>query len=309
MSCWRVSRIDGVKSIANVEGNTGMKKFNDITMAELKASNLVTPEALGWAEANLEYLNKTMTLFGTSQKVEKDGDKANVYVMYLRPANSVSRITLCAAARLADCEKDCLIASGHLGMTQAQNAATKRTVLFLMRPQWFKRQLLAEIDKAEVKAKRDGIPAAFRLNGTSDVSFLDVIRQRPESQFYDYTKQAERFKDAPANYDLTYSGSMASPAARRSLGRAVRDGLRIALAINTKESKADALRLPQSLGGREVMSFDKNDLRYRDAKGAIGVLTSKGTSAAYRERLNKESDSFWVTQSNIGDLSDIIAKA
>ena len=286
-----------------------MKKFNDITMAELVAGNLVTPAAIAWAGDNLDYLNKPMRLFGTSLKVEKDSDKAEVYVMYLRPAGSVARVTLCPAAKSSGCEKDCLISSGHLGMTGAQSAATKRTILFLMRPEWFKDQLLIEIDKAEVKAKRTGIPAAFRLNGTSDINWHALIRQRPESQFYDYSKIAGHFTDAPDNLDLTYSGSMATPAARRALGVAVKRGFRIALAFNTKESKADSLGLPKALGGRELMSFDKNDLRYLDAKGAIGHLTSKGTNAAYRDELNKEADSFWVTESNIGNLADIIAKA
>ena len=61
------------------------------------------------------------------------------------------------------------------------NAATKRTVLMLLRPEWFEAQLLSEIDKAERKAAIDGIPALFRLNGTSDLNFDYIIKQRPHS--------------------------------------------------------------------------------------------------------------------------------
>jgi len=281
-----------------------------ITLKETQNTPKLTAAAKAWCRANLEYLNKPMTLFGTSLKVEKEGHKSEVRVMYLAPTNKVSSVTLCAGARMAGCEKDCLINSGHLGMSQGQRAATKRTVLLLLRRPWFDAQVLREVDKGEARALRTGIPAAFRLNGTSDVDFTDLIAQRPESQFYDYSKQLGRVTgNRLANYDLTFSGSMASPAARRALKAALGAKVRIALAWNTKESKKDSLLISKYLGGRKLVSFDTNDLRFLDPKDALGTLTSKGTNAEHRAAVNKEENTFWVTAANLGDLSNIIAKA
>tara|TARA_Y100000592_G_C5277092_1_gene224560 strand:- start:119 stop:598 length:480 start_codon:yes stop_codon:yes gene_type:complete len=130
--------------------------------------------------------------------------------MYLQPADKVATKTLCAMADAAGCKSPCLISSGQLGMSVGQNAATKRTVLMLLRHGYFVSSILREIDKAERKALRDNIPALFRLNGTSDLNFTYIIDQRPQSQFYDYSKNLSHVKRSRANYDVTFSGSMYS---------------------------------------------------------------------------------------------------
>ena len=43
-----------------------------------------------WAIDNLDYLNKPMTLFGSSLKVEKGKDKFDTYIIYLQPADKVA---------------------------------------------------------------------------------------------------------------------------------------------------------------------------------------------------------------------------
>ena len=180
--------------------------FN-ITKQEIANSDKIQDAAKAWACDNLEYLNKSMKLFGTSVKVEKGSDKFDTYVMYLQPANKVAVKTLCAGAEASGCKGPCLISSGQLGMTLGQAATTKKTILYLLRNDWFNQQLLIEIDRAERKAIRTGTPALFRLNGTSDIDFEYIIRQRPDSMFYDYTKMLNRLrKNTLNNYDLTFSG-------------------------------------------------------------------------------------------------------
>ena len=152
-----------------------------ITLSEIQATTLINSTAKQWCVDNLDYLNKPMRFFGSSLKVEKGADKYDTYVMYLQPADKVAMETLCSFADLAGCKSPCLISSGQLGMSVGQNAATKRTVLMLLRPLNFRATLLAEIDKAERKALKTGIPALFRLNGTSDIDFTDIMLQRPES--------------------------------------------------------------------------------------------------------------------------------
>jgi hypothetical protein len=274
----------------------------EITKQDIQFSDLVNNSAKFWALENLEYLNKPMRFFGSSLKVEKGADKYDSYVMYLQPADKVAKQTLCAFAEKAGCKEPCLIDSGQLGMSVGQNAATKRTILMLLRPDYFKSQILAEIDKAERKALKGGMPALFRLNGTSDLDFSDIIKARPRSMFYDYTKLLSRVrKNSIANYDLTFSGSMYSMQSRSALQKAVVAGHRIALAFNTKLIASDSLVIPDSLA-----NFDKTDLRHLDGP-VIGALTRKGSNKKQRAYDDTLEASFFVTSANLKQFNDIIA--
>ena len=273
-----------------------------ITLYDIIESDKINDNAKQWALQNIEYLNKPMKLFGSSQKVEKGSDKFNTYILYLQPADKVATKSLCVFADSAGCKKPCLISSGQLGMSVGQNAATKRTILMLLRPEWFNDQLLLEIDRAESKALRDNIPALFRLNGTSDIDFDSIIKRRPDSMFYDYTKVLGRVrKNKLANYDLTFSGSMYSDQSRAALKKAVKRDYRIAIAVNTKGIKRDPLQVPTSF-----MSFDKTDLRHLD-KAGIGLLKRKGSNISERIAENSKANSFFVTGANVNAFVKIIA--
>ncbi len=274
-----------------------------ITKYQITVSDLISDNAKQWALDHIDYLNKPMQFFGSSTKLEKGSDKYDSYVMYLQPADKVAIKTLCSFAAKAGCKEPCLIDSGQLGMSTGQNAATKRTILMLLRPDYFKSKVLAEIDKAERKAaKLDQLPALFRLNGTSDLDFSDIYKARPASQFYDYTKELSRVrKNTLANYDLTFSGSMYSKQSRAALRKAVTAGHRIAMAFNTKLIASDRLTIPDRLS-----NFDKTDLRHLDGK-VIGALTRKGSNKKQRAYDDAQSDSFFVTSANLKQFKDIIA--
>jgi hypothetical protein len=276
--------------------------MTNITAQELDTCTLLTDSALVWAKDNLEYLNKPMRFFGSSLKVEKGSDKRDTYVMYLQPSNKVSKATLCAGANSAGCEKPCLISSGQLGMGVAQRAATKRTILLLLRPLATQAALLCEIDKAERKAIKTGTPALFRLNGTSDIDFGALIAQRPHSAFYDYTKVLSRVrKNTLPNYDLTFSASMYSTQSRAALKKAVMRKHKIAVAFNTKGLVSDNVSAPSGL-----VSFDDTDLRPLDTPSSIGYLSRKGSNKVQRAQEGERS--FFVTQDNLTAFNDIIAR-
>ena len=273
-----------------------------INKADIEQSQAINASAKQWAIAHLDYLNKPMALFGSSNKVEKGADKFDTYIMYLQPADKVAAATLCAAAESSGCKAPCLISSGQLGMSTGQNAATKRTVLMLLRPDLFAGQLLKEIDKAERKALKTSIPALFRLNGTSDLDWSHIINKRPASMFYDYSKVLSNVrKNTLANYDLTYSASMFSKQSRAAFKKAVKAGHRIAVAFNTKGLASDELQISHSLA-----SFDKTDLRHLDG-AVVGSLTRKGSSKAVRAADNLQANSFFVTAANLVAFNDIIA--
>ena len=275
----------------------------NITAQDIQETTLINSSAKQWAIDNLDYLNKPMQFFGSSTKLEKGSDKYDSYVMYLQPADKVAAQTICAFAAKAGCKEPCLIDSGQLGMSTGQNAATKRTILMLLRPDYFKKQVLAEIDKAERRAAKPGqLPALFRLNGTSDLDFSDIINQRPDSMFYDYSKILSHVrKNTTANYDLTFSGSMYSKQSRAALHKAVAAGHRIAMAFNTKLIASDSLTIPDSLA-----NFDKTDLRHLDGP-VIGALTRKGSNKKQRAFDDRQQYSFFVTSANLKQFKDIIA--
>jgi hypothetical protein len=274
----------------------------NIIAQDIKQTTLINSSAKHWAIKNLDYLNKPMQFFGSSTKLEKGSDKYDSYVMYLQPADKVAMQTICAFAAKAGCKEPCLIDSGQLGMTTGQNAATKRTILMLLRPDYFKKQVLAEIDKAERRAAKPGqLPALFRLNGTSDLDFSDIIKQRPASMFYDYSKILSRVrKNTIANYDITFSGSMFSMQSRSALQKAAAAGHRIAMAFNTKLIASDSLTIPDNLA-----DFDKTDLRHLDGP-VIGALTRKGSNKKQRAFDDKQQYSFFVTGANLKQFKDII---
>jgi hypothetical protein len=278
-----------------------------VTKKQLLSSDAINPSVKTWAIKNWHYLtqvNTPLVNVNSSTKIAK-GKKININtaILYMQPADKVAVKTLCSFAAKAGCKEPCLIDSGQLGMTTGQNAATKRTILMLLRPNYFKAQVLSEIDKAERKASKPSqLPALFRLNGTSDLDFSDIYKARPDSQFYDYSKELSRVrKNTLVNYDLTFSGSMYSKQSRAALRKAVTAGHRIAMAFNTKLIASDALTIPDNLA-----NFDKTDLRHLDGR-VIGALTRKGSNKKQRAYDDTQSHSFFVTSANLKQFNDIIA--
>jgi hypothetical protein len=272
-----------------------------ITRKQLDSSaHLITDSAYTWAVENWDYMLKPMRILGSSVKVEKGNDKLETYIVYLQPANKVSKVTLCAGAYASGCEAPCLISSGQLGMTVGQKAATKRTILLVCNPTGFYDALRKDIIRAEKRAKKTDIPALFRLNGTSDIDFSEFIASMPESNFYDYTKILSRVrKNTLENYDLTFSASMFSLASKATLAKAVKAGYRIAVPFNTKGLASDNVSIPTSL-----VSFDDTDLRPLDTPNAIGYLKRKGSSKA--DRSMETEKSFFVTAQNLPEFISIV---
>lgn len=280
-----------------------MKTIPTVTLELIERTKLINTASKVWARDNLEYLNSDNRLLGTSTKLEKGKDKFSSYVLYLQPSDKVATSTLCPMAETAGCKAPCLITSGRLGMKNGQAAATRRTILLLLQPVYFTSKLLSEIDAAERKALKTGIPALFRLNGTSDIAWTKIIDARPDSMFYDYTKNVSILRHASkrANYDATFSGSMYSARSRSDLRLAVLRGDRVAMAFNTKNIGSD------NLNTGSFYSFDVTDLRHMDPKGIVGSLTSKGSSKAKRASEDLQDASFFVTSKNINTFRDLIA--
>lgn len=199
-------------------------------------------------------------------------------ILYLTPADK-SGVNLCPMAELAGCKKPCLDTAGRGVFSNVQQARLNRTKLFLNDQNAFMRQLVDEIGALSNKAKRLGIKAAVRLNGTSDIRFENIkfswfnklqtiFDIFPNVQFYDYTKIPNR-KNIPANYDLTFSYSGKKDFAKYN-ERAIKNGVRIAAVFDKPEN------IPVTFHKRKVFDGDKHDLTFLNPKNAVLGLYAKG---------------------------------
>ena len=281
--------------------------MKNITRTEIIKTNLLSNSAKNWAYQNMDYLNNVekFKFFGTSTKMQKGAEKFELWVMYFQPHNKVSRATICQFAELAGCDKACLIDSGLLGKTPAQNAATKRTILYILRAEFFNARINAEIVAKEKRAIRSGIPCAFRLNGTSDIDHNNIISANPNSTFWDYTKILSRVRsNTLGNYNLTFSGSMYSKQSKRALSKAIERKYQIAIAFNSAGIKSDSLKIPV----KGFSTFDNSDARFLDSAHAIGTLSRKGSNKIERANEDTNKKSFFVTSANLSEFNNIIAR-
>lgn len=166
-----------------------------------------------------------------------------------------------------------LIESHHLVNT-IQTARIRRTKLFFENRPEFLSILIAEIQLAIKLAERKNLIPVFRLNGTSDIRWENVLIDLlypnimslfPTVQFYDYTKIPNR-KDIPSNYHLTFS--LAESNERHAIA-ALDNNMNVTVVFRKKP-------FPKNYMGEKVIDGDENDLRFLDPKGVIVGLKAKG---------------------------------
>jgi hypothetical protein len=119
-------------------------------------------------------------------------------INYVSPADTAGVGDLCPW-RSAGCTALCLgLESGQAAMiskktgTNAVRESRKaKAVMFMRDRAQFMRELDAGIARAARKAKREGLRLCVRLNGATDINFVDVIKRYPTLQFVDYTKSVK----------------------------------------------------------------------------------------------------------------------
>ena len=148
-------------------------------------------------------------------KGEKLGYKT--FILYMSPykANSKGK-NVCSHASKG-CAASCLVGSGFGGMYEGvMKGRINRTEYFLRDKIGFLNQIKGEIEKA-IKLNKGKAIVVIRLNGTSDLPYenfrifeggKNIFEVFPKTQFYDYTKNHNRFEQKlPKNYHLTFSRS------------------------------------------------------------------------------------------------------
>lgn len=214
-----------------------------------------------------------MKLFTTGNPKLMKGEKKGYlsFVLHLAPAD-LSGKEVCPK-RTAGCTAACLNTAGRGGIFKKgestniiQQARIRKTKMFFENREQFLADLESDIRAGIKQAEKQGLIPAFRLNGTSDISWekYGIIEKFPEVQFYDYTKVLGRKVAHLPNYHLTFSN------ADGNLNDVLRAKDTMNVAVVFKKD------LPETYLGKKVINGDETDLRFLDEKGVIVGLKAKG---------------------------------
>ena len=230
-----------------------------------------------------------MKLLSTGNPKLMKGEKKGYlsFVLHLAPAD-LSGKEVCPK-RIAGCTAACLNTAGRGGMfkpggTNAiQQARLRKTKMFFEQRDAFMTDLVKDIKLGIKQAEKKGMIPAFRLNGTSDLSWekyevadgKNLFQLFPEVQFYDYTKVLGRKVSDIKNYHLTFSNADGN---LNDVLAAQKAGLNIAVVFD---------KLPQKHLSWVVVDGDETDLRFLDPKAVIVGLKAKG-------RARKDTSGFVV---------------
>lgn len=210
----------------------------------------------------------------TNAKLRKS--ELDSFILYLAPA-TMSGKNVCPYAS-PECINLCLNDSGLASVYASIHESRLNKTFFMLHDRVnFYTQLLKEIRNADKLAKRKGVKFAIRLNGTSDLDHLQLIKNVcgvdclttfENIVFYDYTKSIARVKKyINTNYHLTFSRSENN---ELQCIEALKLGVNVAVVFSHKKP------LPSVFLGHEVINGDLSDYRPNDKKTCIVGLKAKG---------------------------------
>ena len=194
------------------------------------------------------------------------------YIMYLAPFTTAGDVNVCPKASLG-CRLACLFTAGRGAFSSIMNARINKTRYYLYDRFRFCWQLFAELEKLSKQQK----PIAVRLNGTSDLDFVGILKnqikfdilQLPNLHYYDYTKligKALKCKDVP-NYTITFSRSEDN---EKDCLTALANGINVAVVFDHRKP------FPSTYLGYPVIDGDVADDLMLKHSGVILGLRAKG---------------------------------
>lgn len=231
-------------------------------------------------------LQQTETLTATTYKAVKNlfskGDTnaktikndLETFILYLAPYN-LSGFNVCPFASKG-CISGCLNTAGMGIFSNVQLARINKSKFWGFNREGFYIQLANELLKIHDKAVKKNTKIAIRLNGTSDIDHIDLLKRYSGIDFldsfynnllfYDYTKNYNHIKKyLGTNYKLTFSRSEVN---ELDAYRILKDGGNVAVVF--------ANELPQYWNGFKVINGDDTDLRYFDPSNVVVGLKAKG---------------------------------
>jgi hypothetical protein len=216
--------------------------------------------------------NKLLSPGATNAKTAKNSLKT--FILYLAPARQNAKgVNLCPKA--AGCEAACLYTAGRGKFSNVQTARINKSNYFVYNKPGFINQLANELIKINTKAQKAGETIAIRLNGTSDLDFIYLLKKYagldPFSLvnliYYDYTKipgKVKKYINEP-RYSLTFSRDETNA---EYIPELLKLGANISVVFNGP--------IPAQYWGRPVIDGDKSDIVMLYNKGAILALKAKG---------------------------------
>jgi hypothetical protein len=197
------------------------------------------------------------------------------FILYMAPSTIVEGLNLCPFASQG-CKKACLYSAGRGRFSNVQLARINKSKFWGYNREAFYIQLGNELLKIHGKAKLKGNKIAIRLNGTSDVDHIDLLKRYTGINFlgdsynnllfYDYTKNYNHIKKYQGtNYKITFSRSEVN---ELDAYRTLKDGGNIAIVFKND--------LPETWKGYKVINGDLTDLRYFDPINVVVGLKAKG---------------------------------
>ena len=179
------------------------------------------------------------------------------------------------------CAAACLDTAGHGGFSPSVPVGrARKTLLWLAHRDQFAALLRADVEKLQRNAKRRGLKAQVRLNGTTDIRWerypeiRAIMESYPQVDFYDYTKfSLSARRNLPANYKLTYSLSEKANSWTQAQ-RYLAAGRPVAVVF---KSAADAQTVISqgAWRGYRTVDGDQHDARFYDG-GVVTALKPKG---------------------------------
>jgi hypothetical protein len=208
----------------------------------------------------------------------------------LAPYNQNSKgINICPKASKG-CAASCLFTAGRGRFDNVKKARINRTEYFLNDKERFCLQLAGELIKINKTAQKKGERVAIRLNGTSDLDFMHLLKKYAKLDpfslgsliFYDYTKilgKVKKYLNEP-RYVLTFSRAEDN---HKEAMEALELGANISAVFNGPH--------PFIYNGAPVVDGDTSDLVMLYNRGAVLALKAKGDA--------KKDTSGFVINSNI----------
>mgnify|MGYP006864802555 FL=1 len=209
----------------------------------------------------------------TNSKTAKN--EQDTYILYLAPYNQNSKkINICPKASKG-CAAACLFTAGRGAFSNVIKARQNKTEYYLHNKKAFINQLASELIKIDKKASKNNTQTLIRLNGTSDLDFIFLLKKYANFDisnynnlhFYDYTKilgKVKKYQDNK-NYTLTFSRAEDN---EQDIFQAVKYGANVSAVFSGK--------LPKTYKGIPVIDGDKTDNEMLKYKGFILGLKAKG---------------------------------
>lgn len=214
---------------------------------------------------------KLLSKGNTNAKTSKN--EMETYILYLAPADTIRIVNLCPYAS-DGCKEGCLYTAGRGAFSNVQQARINKTKYWASDREGFYMKLTRELIDIQKRAVKIKNKIAVRLNGTSDIDHLDLLKRYSGIDwltsnwlvFYDYTKNPSMIKRYNGTkYNLTFSRSETNHDTAMNL---LKMGGNVAMVF--------ANEVPVEYNGFKVINGDETDLRINDEKNVIVGLKAKG---------------------------------